>query len=104
MAGARAWPVKFGEPDRNVQALGQEGVFLGRLVLGNEDAIFLDQSNVMIPGRVLEVAGGEIGLAVEFLFMVELGGLVGGGAAPGGNPWWDDFAPQVAAFELVGTA
>ena len=61
-----------------------------------------DQSDVMIPGRVLEVAYGQIFLGVQFLFMVDLGGFVGGGAAPGGNPRGDDFAPEVAALKLVG--
>ena len=40
----------------------------------------------MIPGGVLEVAYREIFLGVQFLFMVDLSGFVGGGAAPGGNP------------------
>jgi|WetSurMetagenome_2_1015567.scaffolds.fasta_scaffold162892_1 hypothetical protein len=40
----------------------------------------------MIPGGILEVAYRQVRLGMEFLFMVELGGLVGGGAAPGGNP------------------
>jgi len=34
--------------------------------------------------------------------MIELGGLVGGRAAPGGNPRGDDFASEVAALKLVG--
>jgi hypothetical protein len=58
----------------------------------------------MIPSRVLEVAYGEILLGVEFLFMVELGGLMGGGAAAGRNPRGDDFFPEVPAFKLVGTS
>ncbi len=36
--------------------------------------------------------------------MIELGGLMGGRAAPGSNPRGDDFAPEVAALELVGAA
>ena len=56
------------------------------MVLGNEHPLVMDQPDVMIPGRVLEVAYGQIRLGVKFLFMVELGGLVRGRAAPGGNP------------------
>jgi hypothetical protein len=29
---------------------------------------------------------------------------VGGRAAPGGNPWGDDFPPEVATLKLVGAA
>jgi hypothetical protein len=62
----------------------------------------LDQSDVMIPGRVLEVVNREVCFGVQFLFMVGLGGFMGGRAAPGGNPRGDDFAPKVAALKLVG--
>jgi len=34
--------------------------------------------------------------------MVDLGGFMGGRAAPGGNPRGDDFAPEGTALELVG--
>ena len=58
----------------------------------------------MIPGRVLEVAYGQVRLGVQFLFVVDLGSLVGGGAAAGSNPRGDDFAPEVAALKLVGAS
>jgi len=46
----------------------------------------------MVPGRVLEVACGQIRLGMQFLFVVDLGGLVGGRAAAGGNSGRDNFA------------
>jgi hypothetical protein len=58
----------------------------------------------MIPNRVLEVAHGQIRLGVKFLFMVDLGGFVGGRAPAGGNPERDDLAPEVAALKLVGAS
>ena len=100
----QGFPVQGGEPDRGVQTGGQEFVLVWQLVPGNEHPLLLDYPDVMVPGHVLEVPHGKIGLGVEFLFMVELRGLMGGRAAAGGNTGGNDVPPEVAALELVGAS
>jgi hypothetical protein len=102
MVGGQGLPVKPGKAHGRLQSAPQESVFLGQLAFGNEDPFFLYQSEVMVPGRVLQIAQGEICLGVQLLFMIQLGGLMGGRTPPGGNPGRDDFTPEIAAFELVG--
>jgi len=97
-------PVELGKPDRGIETPGQELVFCPKLIFGNEHPFFFDQFNVMIPGRILEVAHGQVFFGVQLLFVVKLGGFVSGGAPAGGNPGRDDFAPEVAALKLVGAA